>query len=67
MDDNDVLADLTFEEFLHMAAAAEASSEHPLARAVLAYARSCLRAAFSTLDLGPQGASSSSHAVFHGN
>ena len=50
-----------------MAAAAEASSEHPLARAVLAYARSCLRAASSTLDLGSQGASSSSHAVFHGN
>ncbi|EIE22528.1 copper-translocating P-t [Coccomyxa subellipsoidea C-169] len=48
-------ADLAFEEFLHMAAAAEASSEHPLARAVLAYARSCLRAASSTLDLGSQG------------
>lgn len=34
-----------------MAAAAEASSEHPLARAILAYARSCLRVGSSSLDL----------------
>ncbi|KAK9904210.1 hypothetical protein WJX75_006837 [Coccomyxa subellipsoidea] len=43
--------EVAFEEFLHMAAAAEASSEHPLARAILAYARSCLRVGSSSLDL----------------
>ena len=36
---------------LHMAAAAEASSEHPLAKAVLSYARSCLAVSSSSLDL----------------
>ena len=39
------------EEMLHMAAAAEASSEHPLAKAVLSYARSCLAVSSSSLDL----------------
>ena len=34
-----------------MAAAAEASSEHPLAKAVLSYARSCLATTSSSLDL----------------
>lgn len=37
-----------------MAAAAEASSEHPLARAVLAYVRACLRVHSSSLDFGAQ-------------
>ena len=44
-------ADFPHEEFLHMAAAAEASSEHPLAKAVLSYARSCVATGTSTLDL----------------
>lgn len=49
------LTEFDFEEFLHMAAAAEASSEHPLARAVLSYARKCLRVTSSNLDLALPG------------
>ena len=38
-----------------MVAAAEASSEHPLARAVLSYARKCLRVTSSNLALALPG------------
>lgn len=54
--------DFPVEEFLHLAAAAEASSEHPLAKAVLAYARAWLATGSSALDLDPQPGSPSAAA-----